>query len=150
MVAMDIPIIAGKEHDNLDGCSRRFGLLNLLLFFDLFFIRVADSCWEIVKFILDGSTALFGWWMTELWTKPGEHNQSNSIRHRLDRNKKIKRNPLLKPNHTNVMEVPGSCKIIVVPKTTPSIKNGQSQRSYRPASRGRTTTVLALSAPEVY
>ncbi|MCE3051022.1 hypothetical protein HAX54_048769, partial [Datura stramonium] len=23
--------------------------------------------------------------------------------------------PLLKPNHANVMEVPGSCKIIVVP-----------------------------------
>ncbi|KAF3665229.1 60S ribosomal protein L5, mitochondrial [Capsicum annuum] len=32
---------------------------------------------------------------------------------------------LLKPNHANVMEVPGSCKIIVVPKTTPSIKNGK-------------------------
>ncbi|XP_070030622.1 large ribosomal subunit protein uL5m [Nicotiana sylvestris] len=32
---------------------------------------------------------------------------------------------LLKPNHANVMEVPGSCKIIVVPKTAPSIKNGK-------------------------
>ncbi|PHT32455.1 60S ribosomal protein L5, mitochondrial [Capsicum baccatum] len=33
--------------------------------------------------------------------------------------------PLLKLNHANIMEVPGSCKIIVVPKTTPSIKNGK-------------------------
>ncbi|GJV66828.1 retrovirus-related pol polyprotein from transposon TNT 1-94 [Tanacetum coccineum] len=35
---------------------------------------------------------------------------------------------LLKPNHANVMEVPGSCKIKVVPKATPSdfiIKNGK-------------------------
>ncbi|CAN4093715.1 unnamed protein product [Withania somnifera] len=36
-----------------------------------------------------------------------------------------RRDPLLKPNHANVMEVPGSCKIIVVPKTAPSIKNGK-------------------------
>ncbi|XP_049392025.1 60S ribosomal protein L5, mitochondrial [Solanum stenotomum] len=36
-----------------------------------------------------------------------------------------RQDPLLKPNHANVMEVPGSCKIIVVPKTTPSIKNGK-------------------------
>ncbi|KAG5610777.1 hypothetical protein H5410_022058 [Solanum commersonii] len=33
--------------------------------------------------------------------------------------------PLLKPNHANVMEVLGSCKIIVVPKTAPSIRNGK-------------------------
>ena len=35
---------------------------------------------------------------------------------------------LLKPNHANVMEVPGSCKIRVVPKAAPSdfiIKNGK-------------------------
>ncbi|TMW90541.1 hypothetical protein EJD97_015569, partial [Solanum chilense] len=32
---------------------------------------------------------------------------------------------LLKLNPSNVMEVPGSCKIIVVPKTAPSIKNGK-------------------------
>ncbi|KAH0784785.1 hypothetical protein KY290_004383 [Solanum tuberosum] len=36
-----------------------------------------------------------------------------------------RQDPLLKPNHANVMEVPGSCKIIVVPKTAPSIKNGK-------------------------
>ncbi|WMV25428.1 hypothetical protein MTR67_018813 [Solanum verrucosum] len=36
-----------------------------------------------------------------------------------------RQDPLLKPNHANVLEVPGSCKIIVVPKTTPSIKNGK-------------------------
>lgn len=27
--------------------------------------------------------------------------------------------------HINVIEAPGSCKIIAVPKTTPSIKNGK-------------------------
>nr|GEW97502.1 ribosomal protein L5, mitochondrial [Tanacetum cinerariifolium] len=35
---------------------------------------------------------------------------------------------LIKPNHTNVMEVSGSCKIRVVPKATPSdfiMKNGK-------------------------
>ncbi|KAK4734755.1 hypothetical protein R3W88_009016 [Solanum pinnatisectum] len=36
-----------------------------------------------------------------------------------------RQDPLLKLNHANVMEVPGSCKIIVVPKTAPSIKNGK-------------------------
>ncbi|GJX39996.1 ribosomal protein L5 [Tanacetum coccineum] len=39
-----------------------------------------------------------------------------------------RQDPLLKPNHTNVMEVPGSCKIRVVPKAAPSdfiIKNGK-------------------------
>ncbi|KAK4724139.1 hypothetical protein R3W88_026918 [Solanum pinnatisectum] len=36
-----------------------------------------------------------------------------------------RQDPLLKLNHANVMEVPGLCKIIVVPKTTPSIKNGK-------------------------
>ncbi|PHT82043.1 60S ribosomal protein L5, mitochondrial [Capsicum annuum] len=36
-----------------------------------------------------------------------------------------RQDPLLKPNRANVIEVPGSCKIIVVPKTTPSIKNGK-------------------------
>ncbi|KAG5576431.1 hypothetical protein H5410_056565 [Solanum commersonii] len=36
-----------------------------------------------------------------------------------------RQNLLLKPNHANVMEVPGSCKIIVVPKTARSIKNGK-------------------------
>nr|QWQ55714.1 ribosomal protein L5 [Erythropalum scandens]UTT74615.1 ribosomal protein L5 [Erythropalum scandens] len=38
-----------------------------------------------------------------------------------------RQDPLLKPNHANVMEVPGSCKIRVVPKAAPSdfiIKNG--------------------------
>nr|UTS76828.1 ribosomal protein L5 [Cuscuta microstyla] len=35
-----------------------------------------------------------------------------------------RQDPLLKPNHANVMEVPGSCKIRVVPKA-PSIKNGK-------------------------
>ncbi|GKA21876.1 ribosomal protein L5 [Tanacetum coccineum] len=38
------------------------------------------------------------------------------------------KDPLLKPNHANVMEVPGSCKIRVVPKAAPSdfiIKNGK-------------------------
>lgn len=34
-----------------------------------------------------------------------------------------RQDPLLKPNHANVMEVPGSCKIRVVPKV--SIKNGK-------------------------
>ncbi|KAK6117445.1 hypothetical protein DH2020_048816 [Rehmannia glutinosa] len=33
--------------------------------------------------------------------------------------------PLLKLNHANVMEVPGLCKIRVVPKAAPSIKNGK-------------------------
>nr|AUD39307.1 ribosomal protein subunit L5 [Palicourea guianensis] len=33
-----------------------------------------------------------------------------------------RQDPLLKPNHANVMEVPGSCKIRIVPK---SIKNGK-------------------------
>nr|GEY84486.1 ribosomal protein subunit L5, mitochondrial [Tanacetum cinerariifolium] len=36
--------------------------------------------------------------------------------------------PLLKPNHANVMKVPGSCKIRVVPTAAPSdfiIKNGK-------------------------
>ncbi|KAK4339029.1 hypothetical protein RND71_040491 [Anisodus tanguticus] len=28
-----------------------------------------------------------------------------------------RQDPLLKPNHANVMEVPGSCKIIVVHRT---------------------------------
>ncbi|CAA3033904.1 rpl5 [Olea europaea subsp. europaea] len=36
-----------------------------------------------------------------------------------------RQDPLLKPNHTNVMEVPGLCKIRVVPKAAPSIKNGK-------------------------
>jgi hypothetical protein len=39
-----------------------------------------------------------------------------------------RQDPLLKPNHANVMEVPGSCKIRVVPKAAPSdfiIKNGK-------------------------
>ncbi|XP_028060802.1 uncharacterized protein LOC114264392 [Camellia sinensis] len=39
-----------------------------------------------------------------------------------------RQDPLLKPNHTNVMEVLGSCKIRVVPKAAPSaliIKNGK-------------------------
>ncbi|KAI3669411.1 hypothetical protein L6452_40646 [Arctium lappa] len=39
-----------------------------------------------------------------------------------------RQDPLLKPNHANVMEVPGSCKIRVVPKAEPSdfiIKNGK-------------------------
>ena len=31
-----------------------------------------------------------------------------------------RQDPLLKPNHANVMEVPGSCKIRVVPKAAPS------------------------------
>ncbi|GKD98087.1 ribosomal protein L5 [Tanacetum coccineum] len=38
------------------------------------------------------------------------------------------KDPLLKPNYANVMEVPGSCKIRVVPKAAPSdfiIKNGK-------------------------
>uniref|UniRef100_A0A3Q7IVX8 Ribosomal protein L5 n=1 Tax=Solanum lycopersicum TaxID=4081 RepID=A0A3Q7IVX8_SOLLC len=35
-----------------------------------------------------------------------------------------RQDPLLKPNHANVMKVPRLCKIIVVPNTTPSIKNG--------------------------
>ncbi|KAI5659396.1 hypothetical protein M9H77_28189 [Catharanthus roseus] len=35
-----------------------------------------------------------------------------------------RQDPLLKPNHANIMEVPGSCKIIV-PKAAPSIKNGK-------------------------
>ncbi|PHT65506.1 hypothetical protein T459_29931 [Capsicum annuum] len=34
-----------------------------------------------------------------------------------------RQDPLLKPNHSNIMEVPRSCKLIVVPKTVPSIKN---------------------------
>nr|UJH19988.1 ribosomal protein L5 [Bupleurum chinense] len=39
-----------------------------------------------------------------------------------------RQDPLLKPNHANVMEVSGSCKIRVVPKAAPSdfiIKNGK-------------------------
>ncbi|CAI9119075.1 ribosomal protein L5 (mitochondrion) [Oldenlandia corymbosa var. corymbosa] len=36
-----------------------------------------------------------------------------------------RQDPLLKPNHANVMEVPGSCKIRVVPKAAPYIKNGK-------------------------
>nr|UOL65128.1 ribosomal protein subunit L5 [Jasminum nummularifolium] len=36
-----------------------------------------------------------------------------------------RQDPLLKSNHTNVMEVPGLCKIRVVPKAAPSIKNGK-------------------------
>nr|UOL65118.1 ribosomal protein subunit L5 [Chionanthus compactus] len=36
-----------------------------------------------------------------------------------------RQDPLLKPNHTNVMEVPGLCQIRVVPKAAPSIKNGK-------------------------
>nr|UHJ18939.1 ribosomal protein L5 [Aragoa cleefii] len=36
-----------------------------------------------------------------------------------------RQDPLLKPNHANVMEVPGLCKIRVVPKKAPSIKNGK-------------------------
>lgn len=36
-----------------------------------------------------------------------------------------RQDPLLKLNHANVMEVPGSCKIRVVPKAAPSIKNGK-------------------------
>lgn len=39
-----------------------------------------------------------------------------------------RQDPLLKPNHANVMEVPGSCNIRVVPKAAPSaliIKNGK-------------------------
>lgn len=39
-----------------------------------------------------------------------------------------RQDPLLKPNHANVMEVPGLCKIRVVPKAAPSdfiIKNGK-------------------------
>ncbi|GJS94056.1 ribosomal protein L5 [Tanacetum coccineum] len=39
-----------------------------------------------------------------------------------------RQDPLLKPNHRHVMEVPGSCKIRVVPKAAPSdfiIKNGK-------------------------
>nr|AUD39338.1 ribosomal protein subunit L5 [Mussaenda densiflora] len=36
-----------------------------------------------------------------------------------------RQDPLLKSNHANVMEVPGSCKIRVVPKAAPSIKNGK-------------------------
>nr|YP_010960229.1 ribosomal protein L5 [Chamaemelum nobile]WNG77820.1 ribosomal protein L5 [Chamaemelum nobile] len=39
-----------------------------------------------------------------------------------------RQDPLLKPNHANVMEVPGSCKIRVVPKAAPSdfiIQNGK-------------------------
>ncbi|KAG5589546.1 hypothetical protein H5410_040060 [Solanum commersonii] len=36
-----------------------------------------------------------------------------------------RQDPLLKPNQVNVMEVPESCKIIVVPKTAPFIKNGK-------------------------
>lgn len=39
-----------------------------------------------------------------------------------------RQDPLLKPNHANVMEVTGSCKIRVVPKAAPSdfiIKNGK-------------------------
>ncbi|KAL0391427.1 UNVERIFIED_CONTAM: 60S ribosomal protein L5, mitochondrial [Sesamum latifolium] len=35
------------------------------------------------------------------------------------------KDPLLKLNHANVMEVPGLCKIRVVPKAAPSIKNGK-------------------------
>uniref|UniRef100_A0A3Q7I0P2 Uncharacterized protein n=1 Tax=Solanum lycopersicum TaxID=4081 RepID=A0A3Q7I0P2_SOLLC len=52
--------------------------------------------------------------------------------------------PLLKPNHANIMEVSGSCKIIVVPKTAPSIKNGKlameilcSQKLKQRASTGK-------------
>lgn len=37
----------------------------------------------------------------------------------------LRQDLLLKLNYANVMEVPGSCKIIVVPKTAPSIKNGK-------------------------
>ncbi|KAG6383917.1 hypothetical protein SASPL_155535 (mitochondrion) [Salvia splendens] len=36
-----------------------------------------------------------------------------------------RQDPLLKLNHANVMEVPGLCKIRVVPKAAPSIKNGK-------------------------
>ncbi|GKD54185.1 ribosomal protein L5 [Tanacetum coccineum] len=39
-----------------------------------------------------------------------------------------RQDPLLKPNHANVMEVPGSCKMRVVPKAAPFdfiIKNGK-------------------------
>ncbi|XP_047314029.1 60S ribosomal protein L5, mitochondrial-like [Impatiens glandulifera] len=39
-----------------------------------------------------------------------------------------RQDPLLKPNHANVMEVPGLCKIRVVPKAAPEaliIKNGK-------------------------
>ena len=38
-----------------------------------------------------------------------------------------RQDPLLKPNHANVMEVPGSCEIRVVPKAPSDfrIKNGK-------------------------